>query len=169
MDAIELVKDLSIVAVAGSVATKVMEAADAALYKYESEEDRKREDRVRPGPPHDVAAKKMSRAFGVDLEGDALAHLGMALHYGLPSSCVPVYFLLRRRARMNWIASGLVVGAVMSLLVDETLTPLMGIAAPNRQYPLSTHVRGFLSHLASALTIAAVTEIAWTTLRRKPH
>jgi hypothetical protein len=169
MNATELVKDLPITPVAGLVATKVMEAVDEQLYRLESETDRKREDQVRPGSPHEIAAKNLLRALGIEPEGNALTNVGMAFHYGLASSSVPVYFVLRRGARMNWIASGLVIGAAMSLLVDETLTPLMGLAAPNRQYPLSTHVRGFLAHLATGLAVAAFTEIAWTALRRKPH
>jgi len=39
----------------------------------------------------------------------------------------------------------------MSLVVDEGMTPLMGFSAPNRAYPLSTHLRGFAAHLAFRL------------------
>jgi hypothetical protein len=46
----------------------------------------------------------------------------------------------------------------MSLLVDEGMTPLLGFSAPNRDYPLSTHIRGFAAHLAFGLGVAATAE-----------
>jgi hypothetical protein len=56
----------------------------------------------------------------------------------------------------------------MSVIVDEGLTPALGFSAPNRAYPLAAHARGVASHLAFGLALAAVTETAWTALRRRP-
>jgi hypothetical protein len=56
----------------------------------------------------------------------------------------------------------------MSLIVDEGLTPALGFSAPNRAYPLVTHLRGVAAHLVYGLTVAAVTETAWTLWRRRP-
>jgi hypothetical protein len=56
----------------------------------------------------------------------------------------------------------------MSLIVDEGLTPALRFSAPNRAYPLATHLRGFVAHLAYGLTVAAVTETAWKLTRRRP-
>ena len=49
----------------------------------------------------------------------------------------------------------------MWLLADEGMTPALGFSAPNRAYPLSTHVRALLAHLAFGAVVAAVTETAW--------
>lgn len=82
----------------------------------------------------------------------------MLFHYGLGMSWGPVYTLLRRTTRINSVAEGLLTGAAMSLLVDKELTPLLGFSAPNRAYPLVTHIRGFLAHLAYGLAVAAMAE-----------
>lgn len=56
----------------------------------------------------------------------------------------------------------------MSLVVDEGLSPALGYSAPNRAYPLVTHLRGLLAHLAFGAAVAAVTETGWALLRRRP-
>ena len=53
-------------------------------------------------------------------------------------------------------------GAVMSLVVDEGMTPLLGFSAPNRAYPLVTHLWGSAAHLAFGLGVAGSAEaIYW--------
>ncbi len=56
----------------------------------------------------------------------------------------------------------------MSLIADEIMTPNLGFSAPNRAYPLSTHLRGFAAHLVFGLAVAATTEVGWRLLRRQP-
>ncbi len=59
-------------------------------------------------------------------------------------------------------ATGLGTGAAMSLIVDEGMTPMLGFSAPNSAYPLVTHLRGFVAHLAFGLGAAATAEtIYW--------
>jgi len=42
------------------------------------------------------------------------------------------------------------------------MTPLLGFSAPNRAYPLVTHLRGFAAHLAFGLGVAGTVEaIYW--------
>ncbi len=65
---------------------------------------------------------------------------------------------MRRWTELGPIQAGLLTGAVQSLLVDEGLTPLLGFSAPNRDYPLVTHLRGVVAHLAYGLGIAATAE-----------
>lgn len=62
---------------------------------------------------------------------------------------------------MGLLTAGLVTGASQSLILDETITPVIGASAPNRDYPLSTHLRGLAAHLAFGLAIAATTELLW--------
>ena len=49
----------------------------------------------------------------------------------------------------------------MSILVGEGLTPLLGFSAPNRAYPLVTHLRGFAAHLAFGLGVAGTAEAVY--------
>lgn len=90
-------------------------------------------------------------------------------HYGLAVSWAPVYaYLRRRRSGLRPVPAGLVMGTAMSLVADETITPALGFSAPNRAYPLSTHLRGLAAHLAFGLAVAAVTEAAWCLRGRRP-
>ena len=164
----ELAKDLAIAPVAGYLATKVMEPVSMKLYEWESDADRQREDEVRPGPPFGIAADKTLALVGIHLQGAAQERAGMTFHYGLAVSWAPVYALIRRTTLIGPVSAGLASGAAMSLIVDEGLTPLLGFSAPNRDYPLITHARGFAAHLAFGLAVAAVTEATWCLTRRRP-
>lgn len=156
------VRDLAISFAAAYMGTGVMEQFNAIAYnKLESEEDRKQEEAVRPGPPPWVAAEKISGWLGVDLNEDQLNQAGYALHYLLPTSWVPLYMALRRRTSMRPFPAGLAMGAAMSLIADEGMTPLLGFSAPNRAYPRSTHIRAFVAHLVFGVSAGVVVEGAW--------
>lgn len=163
-----ILADLGIGAVAGYVGTKAMEPVSMWLYERESEADRAREDAARPGPPYRLAAQNTTRLIGLNLSEAALDKAGLVFHYGLGASWAPTYALLRRTTGLGPVAAGLASGAAMSAIVDEGLTPAIGASAPNSAYPLATHVRGVVAHLAFGLAVAAVTETAWTVLRSRP-
>ncbi len=62
----EAISDIGVGVIGGYVGTKVMEPVSMKLYELESEEDRKREDEVRPGPPYLIAARKITEGLGLD-------------------------------------------------------------------------------------------------------
>ncbi len=157
------IADVGIGLIGGYVGTKVMERASMTLYQWESEEARRQEDAVRPGPPYELAARKITGLLGLRLSDQQIQTVGTVLfHYGLGMSWGPVYTRLRRRTGLNPVAAGLSTGAAMSLIVDEGLTPVLGFSAPNRAYPLVTHLRGVLAHLVFGLGVAATAEtITW--------
>jgi hypothetical protein len=161
-------EDLVVAALAGYLATKAMETVSMKLYELESEEDRQREDALRPGPPYEIAAKRIAASLGVELQGKALERASLAMHYGLALSWSPLYGVLRRTRGTHPALAGLGTGAAMSLIADEAITPLLGYSAPNRAYPLPTHLRGFLAHLVFGLAVAATTETAWALRGRRP-
>ena len=163
-----LIADIGIGLIAGFAGTKVMEPVSMKLYEWEPEAARKQEDAVRPGPPYEIAARKTTQAVGVRLSEQQIQRLATSLfHYGLGMSWGPVYTVLRRRTALGPVAAGLGTGGVMSLIVDEGLTPLLGFSAPNRAYPLATHVRGVVAHLAFGLGVAATAEaLTWLGTQR---
>lgn len=55
----------------------------------------------------------------------------------------------------------------MALIADEMMTSGLGFSAPNRAYPLSTHLRGFVARLVFGQGVAATTEVGWRVLRRR--
>lgn len=168
MKAAAILEEAVVAAAAGYVGTKVMEPLSMKLYELESDQARQREEAARPGPPYRMAAEKLASLLGKDLDDQALERWGMAFHYGLAVSWAPVYGLLRRKTPMGPLTAGLATGAAMSVVVDEGLTPALGLSARNRAYPLATHVRGVVAHLVFGLVVAGVSEAAWALLRRRP-
>ena len=163
-----LLEDLVISAVAGYVGTKVMEPVGMTLYELESEVDRHREDKARPGVPYEIAAAKIAGLVGVSLQGPALQRASLVAHYGLALSWSPLYLLLRRTTALGPVVAGLGTGAAMSVVADEWMTPALGFSAPNRAYPLATHLRGVAAHLVFGLGVAVTTEALWTLRGRRP-
>jgi hypothetical protein len=163
-----LLTDLALAPVAGYAGTKVMEPVSSRLYELESQADREREDAVRPGMPYAIAARKATDLLGVDLSDKNIERLSLLFHYGLAIQWAPLYALLRRQTALGPAPAGLVTGAAMSLIADELMTPALGFSAPNRAYPLSTHLRGFAAHLVFGLGVAATTEAGWRLLGRRP-
>ncbi|NUS36527.1 MAG: DUF1440 domain-containing protein [Pseudarthrobacter sp.] len=168
MKATEAFEDLVTAWVAGYVGTKAMEPVSMKLYELESAQDRAREDAARPGPPYELAAKKIFGAGGIMLEGKALERASLFMHYGLALSWSPLYVLLRRTTGMGVVPTGLATGTAMSLITDELLTPLAGFSAPNRAYPLVTHLLGFAAHQVFGLAVAATCETLWALRGRRP-
>jgi len=77
----------------------------------------------------------------VELTEQQLNAGAMAFHYGLAISWAPLYQVLRRNTPLGPVASALATGAAMSLVADEMMAPALGFTAPNRAYPLVTHLR----------------------------
>ncbi|MBW3645996.1 MAG: DUF1440 domain-containing protein [Actinobacteria bacterium] len=163
-----LITDGALAAVAGYVATKVMEPVSMKLYTLEPAAARNKEDAVRPGPPPRVAAQKIAEVLGRGLSDEQLERASLGLHYGLALSWAPLYPLLRRRTRWSPLVAGLGTGAAMSVIADELMTPAFGFSAPNLDYPVVTHARGFVAHLVFGLVVAATFEIGWAIARRRP-
>lgn len=159
----EAISDIGIGIIGGYVGTKVMEQVSTKIYEWEPEKARQQEDEVRPGDPPILAARKTTQWLGLDLSEEQIQMIGLYLfHYGLGMSWGAVYTLVRRRTGLDPIPAGLLTGAAMSLLVDEGMTPLLGFSAPNRDYPLTTHLRGFVAHLVFGLGVAATAEtLCW--------
>lgn len=154
-----LVATIGSTMIGGYVGTKLMERVSSTLYRLEPEDDRRREDAVRPGPPYQIAARKTAALLGLDLSDRTLQALGTYLfHYGLGMGWASLYPLLRSETTLRPLAAGLVTGGSLSLLVDEGLTPLLGFSAPNRAYPLITHLRGVANHLVYGLSVAVSVE-----------
>lgn len=163
------VTDLALSGVAGYLGTKVMAPVSMRLYELQPARIRQREDAARPGPPYQIAAEKISAALGVTLADRQLQRVSMAFHYGLAIQWAALYPQLRRRTGWSPPAAGLATGVAMSIVADALMTPALGFSAPNRCYPLLTHARGLVAHLAFGLVVAATVEAGWRLLRHSPR
>ncbi|SRR5579875_792812 len=152
--------------VAGYVGTKAMEPVSMFLYRHEPEQSRAAEDAVRPGPPYRIAAEKITRRLGLTLSDHVLDRIGLGLHYGLAMSWAPLYGVLRHRVRLAAPAAAVATGLAMAVVADELMTPLLGFSAPNRAYPLATHLRGLAAHVVFGAAVAGASETTWALGRR---
>ncbi len=155
----QTVADIAIGMIGGYVGTQAMAPVSMKLYELESEQTRQQEDRVRPGPPYEIAARKTTELLGLHLSDKQVEMVGtLGFHYGLGMSWGVVYQMLRRTTGLPAPMAALLMGATMSFIVDEGMTPLLGFSAPTRDYPLVTHLRGFVAHLVYGLGTAAAAE-----------
>ena len=162
----EWMLDVAVGLAADVAASKVTEYAQTALYRLTSSDVKKQEERVRPGPPYDIAAQNTAGLLDIQLDHKQLSRAGIAFHYIAGAAWGAVYCLMRRAAGMNSVRAGTATGASTPLILDEAITPALGSSAPNRAYPIQTHVRGFLGHIVYGLALAASAEVLYRALAR---
>jgi uncharacterized membrane protein YagU involved in acid resistance len=150
--------DLATGAAAGYVGLGVMDLVTSRLYSLAPVTDKEREKSVSPGVAYTVAARKSAALLGVSLKDAEATVVGSIYHYLMGLGWAPVYVLLRRVIRMSAPPAGLITGLGLWAGFDEGLVPALGFSAPSRAYPASTHLRGFLGHLAYGLTVMTVVE-----------
>jgi hypothetical protein len=144
-----LLADLVDGAVAGVVATWLMGKVTTALYENENAQAREREDRARHGKTaYGVAAEKATKLAGVEISDQERERYGAAIHWALGIAAGAVYGVLRRRLERASAARGLAFGTAFWLLMDETVTPAIGLTPGPAAFPWRTHARGLVGHLA---------------------
>jgi hypothetical protein len=153
-------------AVAGTVATFVMDRVDWFLYGLEPERSRRRTWAVRPehkDPAH-VIASRTSQALGAG-PIPQFHPAGTAVHYAIGIAPAAIYGAMRGRVPGVGAGRGLAYGLGMFLLEDEIANPAMGFAAPPQRYPWQPHARGLVSHLVYGL----VTDLVLGALSPRPR
>lgn len=141
-------RELAKGAVAGAVATAVMDLATRYLYAHEDPKARRKEQRARGGKTaHQAAAEKTADAAGVELNETEERTAGTAIHWLLGIGAGAVYAALRPRFAGFDLGRGFGFGTGFWLLMDETLTPLLGLTPGPGAFPWQTHVRGLAGHL----------------------
>jgi hypothetical protein len=135
-------------ALAGAAATWVMGQVTSLLYEHENPRARDREDRARGGETaYEAAAERMAGLAGRPLGDDDRKRAGEALHWALGTGAGAAYGALRGRVPGVGAAAGLAFGALFFLIVDETVTPLLGLTPGPSAFPWQTHARGLAGHL----------------------
>lgn len=145
--------------VGGYVGTRVMNPITVKLQEFAPEADREREKAVSPGSPYKIGAQKAADLVGVKLDEKQLDQAASVMPYTVGIAGGLLYVFLRRVLRMSPLLAALLSGMVLFVVVDEGLTPTLGWSAPNLEYPLSTHLRGFLGHLAYGAGVAVTAEV----------
>lgn len=143
----------------GLVATKIMDLVTAVIYNAQSQADKDREKQVQPKAAFVVAAERTLGLFGVRLTEKSARSWGSYFHWALGASGGLIYVVLRALTGWDPLVLGLAVGLGIFLIVDEAMNWVFGFSEPPARYPLSTHARGLVGHLAYGAAIAGVAEI----------
>ncbi len=100
----------------------------------------------------DRAAEKMEKIVGLEASKEQHQMIAQASHWGLGIGGGSVYAVLRRLNKNVAAAHGLFFGVAFSAIIDEGLTPLLGLAEAPKNYPWQAHARGIAGHLVYGAT-----------------
>jgi len=85
--------------------------------------------------------------FGHELQESEKKPAGAAVHYAFGTATGALYGALAEVTPEVTTGAGLPFGAGVWLLADEISVPLMGLSKGPGEYPVSTHIYAFASHL----------------------
>jgi hypothetical protein len=141
-------KDLLKGAIAGAVATWIMDRVTTYMYQRENKPARQKEDGARHGrTAYEVAAEKAARALGRELNDEGRRRLGSAIHWALGIGAGAAYGAFGRRVPAFRRAGGSAFGTTFWATVDEGLVSLLGLTPPPNAFPWETHARGLAGHV----------------------
>jgi uncharacterized membrane protein YagU involved in acid resistance len=81
---------------------------------------------------------------------------GQIVHYSFGALNGAMYGAVAEVEPKASMCAGTLFGATLFVVVDETLVPLLGWSKPPQDYPLTSHLYGFASHLIYGLTTDGV-------------
>lgn len=143
-------------ATAGAAAWMAMDATLRFIYNRHRPGVRRSERHARDGVPAlEVLAERVSTGIGLSLTSRQRQASGTALQWAMGISGGITYAGLRHWLLGRGLSRGLLYGASFSLVVDEGLTPLLGLAPSPTRFPWQTHVRGFIGHLVYGAAVEA--------------
>ncbi len=160
-------KGLLIGAVAGLVASWTMDRFQdvwiAVTPEDKSEESEKEQDAKSEGEDksNDDATVKAASAvseglFEHQLTPEEKKIAGPVVHYAVGATSGMVYGVAAEFLPEVATGFGLPYGTAFWLVVDEGAVPLLGLAKPPTEYPLSNHIYALASHLVFGATAEGV-------------
>ena len=134
-------------AIAGLAATWLMDKGTGFMYEHEDSAAREQEDKARGDETaYEVAADKAAGAIGVTLSTDERKKSASTIHWALGATAGMTYAIIKGdHAKLSTLA-GIGFGAVFWAVMDETLTPALGLTPGPKAFPLETHARGLAGH-----------------------
>lgn len=156
-----LFADLMMGAVAGVVATWLMDKGTAVLYQREGEDARQQENEAREGKTaYGVAAEKAAGLAGRELPKKQRQSYGTGIHWALGAGAGALYGALRQRTSWGPLGFGALYGVLFWLIVDEGANTALGLTPPPQEFPWETHARGLAGHLLYGVTAEATLQVA---------
>lgn len=106
------------------------------------------------------AAGKLAEAAGYSLPHQTKKKAGPLVHYTFGTAMGLLYGIAAemgpRAVKRHSLLSGLGFGGAVFVLGDEIAVPRLGLSAPAREAPLSSHLYGAASHLVYGATTGVV-------------
>lgn len=136
-------------AIAGAVGVWAMDKVVWWMWNREDPAALEQERQARPGgmdPAHNIA-NRVAGAMGKELSPAQPHPAGVAVHYGLGVMPGAAYAVLRKRVPVVGAGGGLLYGLAMTLMEDEGVSPLLGLAGAPTEYPWQAHLRGVVGHM----------------------
>jgi hypothetical protein len=149
-------------AIAGTVATWVMDVVTTRVQQSQSPADKRKEQAAWPNGQWAVAnlVDLGGRLTGVKVADRYRPAVESAIHFGLGAVPGALYAVARDRLPLVGAGRGLIYGLLLFALNDEFLNTALGLAGPPSAYPMSSHVRGLVGHV----TLGVATDVGITIL-----
>ena len=152
-----LVGNLSLGALAGTIATLALSGVSQALSTQENRVSKFQEEWARRGQSATkVAAKRLASAVGSSPSKAQLKATEGAVHFGIGAGSGAVYGAIRPHLPVPGVVKGLGFGATLWLVADEGLSPALGLTPGPGEFPWQAHARGLASHLVFGLATEGV-------------
>jgi uncharacterized membrane protein YagU involved in acid resistance len=153
-------------AIAGLVGAYAMERFQALWSETEERARPKRTAHAAKDEPATVrAAERVAETvLHTELSGEVKPIAGEAVHYGMGMLSGAMYAAIAEVVPLVRAGNGLLFGAVLWLVADETAVSAVGLSKGPSSYPPSTHAYALFSHLVYGF----VTETVRRVLRLVP-
>ena len=180
----DITKGLAAGVAGGLVASLVMNQFQALLHKLMEGESRSHgAQSMQQGLPDHGISRELQKRGSDDPQDNAAVRTGNAVaefvfnqkltkpekeaagaiaHYAMGVTSGAIYGAVAELVPLTTIVEGLPFGAAVWVIADEAVVPALGLSKRADEYPLSTHVYSFASHLIFGLT----TEIVRRKVRR---
>jgi putative membrane protein len=180
----DITKGLAAGVAGGLVASLVMNQFQALLHKLMEGESRSHgAQSMQQGLPDHGISRELQKRGSDDPNDNAAVRTGNAVaefvfnhkltkpeketagaiaHYAMGVTSGAIYGAAAEWVPLTTVAEGLPFGAAVWVIADEAVVPALGLSKRADEYPLSTHVYSFASHLVFGLT----TEIVRRKVRR---
>ena len=144
-----MLRDIVRGAIAGSVATWLMDQVTASMYSAQPEDVTAGEAEARPDGRSSAEnlVARFEESTGFELDEDMRAGVLRAIHYSLGAVPGALYVALRRHVPLIGLGRGLPYGLLLFAVNDEWLNTTLGIAEPPEAYPVEARMRGLIGHL----------------------
>jgi hypothetical protein len=146
----DVLTDAALGALAGAAATAAMGPLTSYLSRHQAEPTRRQERSVseRLGDPPTVkVARKAAAALATSVPPWRHSLAGNVVHYGFGTFWGAVLGGLSARWRTLPPGTGVALGILLWLSMDEAALPALGLGAKPSDYPRETHVRVLAGHV----------------------